>query len=101
MTKKPVLQLGDNDNPPDIRYDHIFKAVFTRDSPCSKGALSALISALIHRKVIVDTIVANEPALRSTFNRAIRYDIACQTSGLFGRQKSYHYSGITQSNKCS
>ena len=62
----------------DIRYDNVFKAVFTRDTPASKGALSGLISALIERKVIVQTITANEPPANTIFDRSIRFDIACK-----------------------
>jgi hypothetical protein len=47
----------------DIRYDPVFKAVFTRDTAKSRGALSDLISALIGRIVSVETIVANEPPI--------------------------------------
>jgi predicted transposase/invertase (TIGR01784 family) len=63
----------------DIRYDPVFKAVFTRDTPKSKGALSDLISALIGRVVSVDTIVANEPATSFLGQKKIRYDIACRS----------------------
>ena len=76
--KVRLIQFSDSDELLDIRYDNIFKAVFTKDTPASKGALSGLISALIGRKVIVDTIVANEPAVDSVFERCIRFDIACK-----------------------
>jgi hypothetical protein len=49
----------------------VFKAIFTRDTPKSKGALSDLISALIGRAVTVDTIVANEPLVED-IRQAIR-----------------------------
>jgi predicted transposase/invertase (TIGR01784 family) len=61
----------------DIRYDPVFKAVFTRDTSKSRGALSNLISALIGRTVMVETIVANEPATGFMGQKKIRYDIAC------------------------
>jgi hypothetical protein len=48
---------GDGISVLDIRYDQVFKAVFTRDTPKSKGALSDLISALIGRTVAVETII--------------------------------------------
>jgi len=76
-TKQPI-QFNDEDELLDIRYDNIFKAVFTRDTPASKGALSGLVSALIERKVSVQTITANEPAANNTFDRSIRFDIACR-----------------------
>jgi len=72
------IQFGDTDELLDIRYDNIFKAVFTKDTPASKGALSGLISALIRRKVAVQTITANELPANSVFDRHIRFDIACK-----------------------
>jgi len=41
----------------DIRYDNVFKAVFTRNTLASKGALSKLISALIGKEVIAKNII--------------------------------------------
>jgi predicted transposase/invertase (TIGR01784 family) len=63
----------------DIRYDPVFKAVFTRDTSNSRGALSSLISALIGRSVIVDTITANEPPADDQRQRYVRFDAACKT----------------------
>ena len=77
--KPGPIQFADTDEPLDIRYDNIFKAVFTKDTPASKTALSSLISALIQRKVIVQTIVANEPPANNVFDRRIRFDIASKT----------------------
>jgi len=62
---------------PDIRYDPVFKAVFTKETADSRGALSGLISALIGRTVTVETIVANEPATGFLGQKKIRYDISC------------------------
>jgi len=76
--KTGLIQFDETDEPLDIRYDHIFKAVFARDTPASKGALSGLVSALIGRKVIVQTITANEPPINSILDRRIRFDIACK-----------------------
>jgi predicted transposase/invertase (TIGR01784 family) len=63
----------------DIRNDPVFKAVFTRDTPMSRTALSALISALIEQTVAVETIVANEPATGFLGQKKIRYDISCMS----------------------
>jgi predicted transposase/invertase (TIGR01784 family) len=63
----------------DIRYDPVFKAVFTRDTSKSRGALSDLISALIGRTVVVETISANEPPIDDLRQRYLRFDIACKT----------------------
>ena len=63
----------------DIRYDPVFKAVFTRDTKESRGALSHLISALIGRTVKVETIIANEPPVDDLRQRYLRFDVACRT----------------------
>jgi len=57
----------------------VFKAVFTRDTRESRGALSDLISALIGRTVTVETIIANEPPVDDLRQRYLRFDIACKT----------------------
>jgi len=61
----------------DIRYDQVFKAVFTRDTSMSRAALSDLISVLIGRTVEVETIIANEPVTGFLGQKKIRYDISC------------------------
>jgi predicted transposase/invertase (TIGR01784 family) len=63
----------------DIRYDPVFKAVFTKDTVESRGALSGLISALIGRTVSVEAITANEPPTSYLGQKKIRYDIACRS----------------------
>jgi len=63
----------------DIRYDPVFKAVFTKETAESRIALSDLISALIGRTVTVETIIANEPAIDDIRQRYLRFDIACKT----------------------
>jgi predicted transposase/invertase (TIGR01784 family) len=74
------VRLDDSDDPIDICYDNVFKAVFTKPTPESQGALSRLISALIGQDVTVDTITANEPAIEDLHDRQIRFDIACRTT---------------------
>ena len=76
---KTNIQFKETDELPDIRYDKTFKAVFTRDTPASQGALSDLISTLIERRVTVTSIMANEPPVDDIRDRAIRFDIACKT----------------------
>ncbi len=71
---------GDGQRILDIRYDPVFKAVFTRDTAQSRCALSGLISALIGRTVTVETIIANEPPVDDTRQRYLRFDIACKTT---------------------
>jgi len=63
----------------DIRYDPVFKAVFTKETAKSRTALSDLISALIGRIVEVETIIANEPSNDDTRERYLRFDIACKS----------------------
>jgi predicted transposase/invertase (TIGR01784 family) len=63
----------------DIRYDPVFKAVFTKETPKSRTALSHLISSLIGRTVTVDAITANEPPVDDLRQRYLRFDIACKT----------------------
>ena len=78
LYKTEPIQFDESDDLPDIRYDNIFKAVFTKDTPASKGALSGLISDLIGRDVIALNIIANEPPIGNIFERCIRFDIACK-----------------------
>ena len=73
-----IIQFTDDDDPVDIRFDNVFKAVFTRDSPASMGALSKLVSALIEREVSVAAITANEPPVDNLNDRQIRFDINCR-----------------------
>jgi len=70
---------GDGARIPDIRYDPIFKAVFTKETAESRTALSRLISALIERTVTVDAITANEPPVDDSRQRCLRFDVACKT----------------------
>jgi predicted transposase/invertase (TIGR01784 family) len=71
--------LRDGESVMDIRYDQIFKAVFTKDTLSSKGALSRLITALIGRIVEVEVIIANEPPIEDTRQRYVRFDVVCKT----------------------
>jgi predicted transposase/invertase (TIGR01784 family) len=77
MTKEK-LYFTEDDDPVDIRYDNVFKAVFTRDTPESQGALSKLVSALVGRKLSIVAITANEPAVDDLRDRQIRFDINCR-----------------------
>jgi len=72
------IQFEDTDDIIDIRYDNVFKAVFTKDTPASQGALSRLITALIGSKVSIITITANEPPIENVRDRQIRFDINCR-----------------------
>ena len=70
----------DDDDPIDIRYDNVFKAVFTRPSSTSRGALSRLVSAFIGRDVFIESIAANEPPIDNLRDRQIRFDINCRSA---------------------
>ncbi|MCL2443389.1 MAG: Rpn family recombination-promoting nuclease/putative transposase [Treponema sp.] len=72
------MQFSETDDIVDIRYDNVFKAVFTKDTPKSQGALSKLISTLIKREVSIVTITANEPPIENLWDRQIRFDINCR-----------------------
>ena len=71
--------LGEGMSVLDIRYDPVFKAVFTKDTPKSRGALSDLISALIGRTIKVENIIANEPPVDDLRQRYLRFDVVCRT----------------------
>jgi predicted transposase/invertase (TIGR01784 family) len=72
------IHFDDTDDIIDIRQDNVFKAVFTKNTPESQGALSELLSAIIGRSLVVTTITANEPPPDSLRDRQIRFDINCQ-----------------------
>ena len=63
----------------DICMDSVFKAVFTKDTPASRGALSRLVSAIIGRELSILAIVANEPTIENLRDRQLRFDINCRT----------------------
>jgi predicted transposase/invertase (TIGR01784 family) len=72
------VQFGDTDDLIDICLDNVFKAVFTKNTPESQGALSRLLSAIIGKELSVLTISANEPPIDSIRDRQIRFDINCK-----------------------
>jgi len=59
-------------------WDNVFKAIFTKDTPKSRGALEFLLSAILGRILTVVLITANEPPVDSLNERQIRYDISCK-----------------------
>ena len=73
------IYFKDDDDLIDIRYDNVFKAVFTKETPASRGALSNLISAFIDRKITVTRINSNEPPIDDLKDRQIRFDISCKS----------------------
>jgi predicted transposase/invertase (TIGR01784 family) len=63
--------------PPDFTFCHdpVFKAVFTKDTPESRGALSGLLSAFLGRKITSVSVIGNESAFDDMRQRQIRYDL--------------------------
>jgi predicted transposase/invertase (TIGR01784 family) len=59
-------------------WDNVFKAIFTKDTPESRGALEYLLSAILKRNMALLSIIANEPPVDSVNERQIRYDITCK-----------------------
>jgi hypothetical protein len=53
--------LDDALDPVDICYNNVFKAVFIRNTPESRTALSRLVSAVTGRSLTVLSLSANEP----------------------------------------
>jgi len=74
------IHFDDTDDLVDICMDNVFKAVFTRNTTASQGALSKLVSALIGRDVSIIAINANEPPINNLRDRQIRFDINCRAS---------------------
>jgi predicted transposase/invertase (TIGR01784 family) len=62
-------------------WDNVFKAIFTKETPESRGALRGLLSAVIGRDVQVIAITANEPPISNIRDRQIRFDISVKLDG--------------------
>ena len=76
-----TILLSASDDPIDICYDNVFKAVFTKETPKSRGALSKLLSAVVRTEVSVIEIAVNEPAIDNQKDRNIRFDLHCREIG--------------------
>jgi hypothetical protein len=75
-----AIRFDETDDLIDICMDNVFKAVFTRDTPESRGALSAFLSAVTGRELTVVTILANELPIDNLRDRQIRFGISCKTA---------------------
>jgi hypothetical protein len=64
-----VIRLDEQEDLIDIRLDNVFKAVFTKGTPESMGALTKLLTALTARDVASVSIAANEPPVDSLRGR--------------------------------
>jgi predicted transposase/invertase (TIGR01784 family) len=72
------IQFDDSDDILDICYDNVFKAVFTKETAESMGALRGLLSAFIGREVVSVSVMQNENAVDDVRDRQIRFDISCK-----------------------
>jgi predicted transposase/invertase (TIGR01784 family) len=70
------IQLKPTDDLLNILADPVFKAVFTRDTKESRGALMALIAAYTGNEVASVVVKQNEPAIEDAAERQIRFDIS-------------------------
>ncbi|GHU43451.1 hypothetical protein FACS1894190_13960 [Spirochaetia bacterium] len=75
-----VIRFTETDNIINICYDNVFKAVFTKDNPLSRGALERLISCLVGQDLSVIAITSNEPPIDDMRDRQIRFDINCRST---------------------
>ncbi|GMO30393.1 MAG: hypothetical protein Ta2B_11190 [Termitinemataceae bacterium] len=73
------IKFEESDNIIDICHDNVFKAVFTKDNPKSRGALENMLSWLIGCSITVVTITSNEPPINDIRDRQIRFDINCKS----------------------
>jgi predicted transposase/invertase (TIGR01784 family) len=67
---------NDPENIIDICRDGVFKAVFTKESPESRAAITSLLSAFIGKDLDIVTITTNEVPIDDTRQRQTRYDIS-------------------------
>ena len=74
-----VVQFGNDDDIINIRYDNVFKAVFTKETEASRKALSSLVSACIDQDVVIESIEANEPPADKP-EKQVRFDINYKTA---------------------
>jgi predicted transposase/invertase (TIGR01784 family) len=69
------IQFSEDEALFDICIDGVFKSIFTRETPDSRGALNRLLSAILEKDLRVIAITANEPPIGSLRERQIRFDI--------------------------
>ena len=79
MVHKTNIQFSPEVDILDMRYDNVFKAIFTKNTPKARIALGTLISAAINVDILVETVLQNEPAPEDIRDRQIRFDIHCRT----------------------
>ncbi len=60
------------------RIDSTFKALFTQDTPESKGALQSFLEAATERKITHFEIRNNDAPIGFIGQRNVSYDISCE-----------------------
>ena len=58
-------------------FDEVFKALFTHNSPESRGALTDFLSNLLNKKIARLSLLPNEPPVSDDRDKQTRFDIAC------------------------
>ena len=74
------IYLDEQEDLIDICMDNVFKAVFTKETPESLGALAKLLLVLTGREVESVSIIANEPPIENLRDRQVRFDMQCKSS---------------------
>lgn len=80
------------------RRDEIFKAIFTQDTPESKGALLSFLEAAIGREISDVEVVENDVPVEHENGRGVQFDVHCVFKDgtvaeveMEGRQRDYDY----------
>jgi predicted transposase/invertase (TIGR01784 family) len=61
----------------DPSIDQVFKALFTHNSPESKGALKDFLSIILDKRITTVSLLPNEPPVDDSDDKQTRFDIAC------------------------
>jgi hypothetical protein len=97
-----TLTLKPHDLLPDPRMDPVFKALFTQNTPNSKNALKALLSAFIGRAITALSLSQNEPPPLKHGDKQIRYDISCKfNTGELADIEMTLFPGPSENLRCS
>jgi predicted transposase/invertase (TIGR01784 family) len=72
---------NDSEHTINICQDGVFKAVFTKDTPESRTAITSLLSAFIGKELTILSITTNEVPIDDIRHRQLRYDISVIFNG--------------------
>jgi hypothetical protein len=75
-----TIYLDETDDPINICYDNVFKAVFTRNTPESQIALSRLVSAITGRTLTVLSITNRRYTSSGTGRSTSTYPVKPRTA---------------------